>query len=155
MGLPRFCPYSRRSAEPSIRAVHEGTFTGKAAQGRRVLHATNYRRTHGASAFHALRRDGTAHQARVLDPAAGAGDLLIAAFRQIVRERWVCDGVRPDTNVLRHILYHQIVGFDINEEALRFAALGLYLISIELILAHSQLKNFDSKKICAVVFYIR
>lgn len=83
-------------------------------------------------AFHALRHDGTAHQARVLDPAAGAGVFLIAAFRQIVRERWVHDGSRPDTSVLRHILYHQIVGFDINEEALRFAALGLYLISIEL-----------------------
>lgn len=83
-------------------------------------------------AFHALRRDGTAYQARVLDPAAGAGVFLIAAFRQIVRERWMHDGNRPDTSVLRHILYHQIVGFDINEEALRFAALGLYLISIEL-----------------------
>lgn len=83
-------------------------------------------------AFHALRRDETAHQARVLDPATGAGVFLIAAFRQIVRERWMHDGSRPDTSALRHILYHQIVGFDINEEALRFAALGLYLISIEL-----------------------
>ena len=40
--------------------------------------------------------------------------------------------VRPGTSVLREILYKQLVGFDINEEALRFAALGLYLISIEL-----------------------
>ncbi len=33
---------------------------------------------------------------------------------------------------MRELLYQQITGFDINEAALRFAALGLYLISIEL-----------------------
>ena len=38
----------------------------------------------------------------------------------------------PTRNILRSILYEQIVGFDINEAALRFAALGLYLMSIEL-----------------------
>lgn len=84
------------------------------------------------AAFHPLRREGRAHLARVLDPAAGAGVFLLAAFRQLVAERWTHDGVRPDTATLRHILYHQLVGFDINEGALRFAALGLYLMSIEL-----------------------
>ncbi|NQU60925.1 MAG: N-6 DNA methylase [Rhodospirillales bacterium] len=83
-------------------------------------------------AFHALRRDGLAHKAKILDPAAGAGVFLLTAFRQLVAERWRHDGDRPDTNTLREILYEQITGFDINEAALRFAALGLYLISIEL-----------------------
>jgi len=83
-------------------------------------------------AFHALRRDGMAHEARVLDPAAGAGEFLITAFRELVSERWRHDQRRPDTKTLRNILYGQIAGFDINESALRFAALGLYLASIEL-----------------------
>lgn len=83
-------------------------------------------------AFHSLRGDGIAHEARVLDPAAGAGVFLISSFRQLVAERWRHDGKRPDTRTLREILYGQIVGFDINEAALRFAALGLYLIAIEL-----------------------
>jgi len=83
-------------------------------------------------AFHALRRAGSAHEARILDPAAGAGVFLITAFRQLVAERWRHDGVPPNTETLREILYQQIVGFDINESALRFAALGLYLMSIEL-----------------------
>lgn len=83
-------------------------------------------------AFYALRRDGAVHEARVLDPAAGAGVFLITAFRQLVAERWRHDGQRPDTKTLRSILYRQITGFDINEAALRFAALGLYLASIEL-----------------------
>lgn len=83
-------------------------------------------------AFHALRRDGFAHEARVLDPAAGAGEFLITAFRELVSERWRHDRRRPDTKTLRDILYGQITGFDINESALRFAALGLYLASIEL-----------------------
>ena len=83
-------------------------------------------------AFHALRRDGMAHKARVLDAAAGAGVFLITAFRELVSERWRHDGARPDTKTLREILYGQVTGFDINESALRFAALGLYLQSIEL-----------------------
>lgn len=83
-------------------------------------------------AFHALRREGTAHDARVLDPAAGAGVFLLTAFRHLVAERWRHEGVRPDTEALRQILYRQITGFDINEAGLRFAALGLYLLSIEL-----------------------
>jgi hypothetical protein len=82
--------------------------------------------------FQALRRDGVAHQAKVLDPSAGAGVFLVTAFRQIVEERWRHDGRRPDTKVLRSILFKCIRGFDINEAALRFAALGLYLASIEL-----------------------
>ena len=83
-------------------------------------------------AFHAFRRDDGAHRAKILDPAAGAGAFLITAFRQLVAERWRHDKKRPDTKTLRKILYSQIVGFDINEAALRFAALGLYLMSIEL-----------------------
>ena len=83
-------------------------------------------------AMHALRAEGRSHIAKVLDPAAGAGVFLISAFRQLVAEHWLITQVRPDTQALRRILYEQIAGFDVNEEALRFAALGLYLISIEL-----------------------
>lgn len=83
-------------------------------------------------AFHALQREGRAHTARILDPAVGAGVFLLTAFRQLVAERWLHDDQRPDTPTLRDILYRQITGFDINEAGLRFAALGLYLLSIEL-----------------------
>lgn len=83
-------------------------------------------------ALASLGRDGGVHSAKVLDPAAGAGVFLLTIFRELVAARWKYDGVRPDTKVLREILYRQIAGFDINEAALRFAALGLYLISIEL-----------------------
>ncbi|WP_368563142.1 class I SAM-dependent DNA methyltransferase [Pseudoxanthomonas sp. UTMC 1351] len=84
------------------------------------------------ASFSALGREGATHKVRVLDPAAGAGVFLLTAFRQLVGERWRHDGQRPGTEILREILYTQITGFDINESALRFAALGLYLISIEL-----------------------
>ncbi|WP_230772404.1 HsdM family class I SAM-dependent methyltransferase [Sphingomonas sp. Leaf4] len=84
------------------------------------------------ASFRALERDGGSVGARVLDPAAGAGVFLLTAFRELVAARWLADGARPDTGVLRTILYDQVTGFDINEEALRFAALALYLISIEL-----------------------
>ena len=83
-------------------------------------------------AFSALDRDGKAHEARALDPAAGGGIFLSTVFRNLVAARWKHDGKRPDTRTLREILYNQITGFDTNEAALRFAALGLYLLSIEL-----------------------
>lgn len=82
--------------------------------------------------LNAVARTTPAHTASILDPAAGAGVFLITAFRQLVAENWRATGRRPDTLELRRILYSQITGFDINETALRFAALGLYLMSIEL-----------------------
>lgn len=69
---------------------------------------------------------------RVLDPAAGAGVFLLTAFRELVAAEWRARRVRPSTSRLRQILYDQITGFDIDEAALRFGALGLYLLSIEL-----------------------
>ncbi len=83
-------------------------------------------------AFAPLVEEGRAARARVLDPTTGGGVFLLATFRRIVAERWRSDGTRPGTQTLRDILYQQITGFDIDESALRFAALGLYLMSIEL-----------------------
>ncbi|WP_371224220.1 HsdM family class I SAM-dependent methyltransferase [Roseovarius sp. 2305UL8-3] len=84
------------------------------------------------ASFRALERQEASHEARVLDPAAGAGVFLLTAFRELAAARWRIEGQRPDTAALRSILDDQLVGFDINEAALRFAALGLYLMSIEL-----------------------
>ncbi len=84
------------------------------------------------ASFGALKREGKGSTAKVLDPAVGAGVFLLSAFRELVAERWRADGKRPNTKILRSILSDQIVGFDIDEAALRFAALGLYLMSIEL-----------------------
>ena len=84
------------------------------------------------ASFRALERRDTGESVRVLDPAVGGGMFLLTAFRELVAEHWRANGRRPDTHMLRRILYEQMVGFDINEAALRFAALGLYLLSIEL-----------------------
>ena len=84
------------------------------------------------ASFRALERQDTGKSARVLDPAVGGGIFLLTAFRELVAEHWRVNGKQPDTDALRRILYRQMVGFDINEAALRFTALGLYLLSIEL-----------------------
>ena len=84
------------------------------------------------ASFCALERQGICKSAKVLDPAVGGGIFLLTAFRELVAERWRAEGKRPDTDMLRRILYNQMVGFDINEAALRFSALGLYLLLIEL-----------------------
>jgi hypothetical protein len=69
--------------------------------------------------------------ARVLDPACGAGIFLVLTLRRLVKERWQLDGQPPTAEIIRHILYNQIRGFDISEPALRLAALGLYITAIE------------------------
>lgn len=71
-------------------------------------------------------------QAKVLDPAAGAGIFLTLCFRRLVYERWNATNERPDHKVIRDILKEQIFGFDINEWALRLTALSLYLTALEL-----------------------
>ena len=73
-----------------------------------------------------------AHEARVLDPACGAGVFLVLAFRRLYRERWNFTGRPPDTKAIRAILEEQLCGFDISDSALRLAALSLYLTAIEL-----------------------
>jgi len=73
-----------------------------------------------------------AHLAKVLDPAAGAGVFLVAAFHKLVEERWRHDGKRPNRDMLRQILNQQIRGFDINSHALKLSALSLYLTRLEL-----------------------
>lgn len=73
-----------------------------------------------------------ADQARVLDPACGASVFLVLAFRRLYQERWKQSGKRPETKEIREILGTQLVGFDINESAIRLASLSLYLTAIEL-----------------------
>lgn len=70
--------------------------------------------------------------ARILDPACGAGVFLVLAFRRLYTENWRASGTRPNTKVIRNILEKQLCGFDISESALRLAALSLYLTAIEL-----------------------
>lgn len=72
------------------------------------------------------------HRVRVLDPAAGAGVFLVAAFRALVASWWRRYSKRPRTKTIRRILYNQLTGFDINESALRLSALSLYLTALEL-----------------------
>ena len=73
-----------------------------------------------------------AAQAKVLDPACGAGVFLVLAFRRLYLEHWRASGIRPDTKVIRRILERQLCGFDISKSALRLSALSLYLTAIEL-----------------------
>ena len=73
-----------------------------------------------------------AHEARVLDPACGAGVFLVLAFRRLYQAQWEKTKKRPDTKAIRAILEKQLVGFDISDSALKLAALSLYLTAIEL-----------------------
>lgn len=64
---------------------------------------------------------------RILDPACGSGIFLVEAFRRIVRYRSRRQGRRLNQQELRKILREQLIGIDINEDAVRVAAFSLYL----------------------------
>lgn len=70
--------------------------------------------------------------AKVLDPACGAGIFLVLAFRKLAKEYYGAYKIRPDTRTLRTMLYKQLRGFDISQDALKLTALSLYLTAIEL-----------------------
>lgn len=103
-----------------------------------------------AEAFYGLE---TPERARVLDPAVGAGVFLVAAFRHLYAARWRKDGNPPDTMVIREILHRQLAGFDINEAALRLAALSLYLTALELDLDPSPLTKLKFRNLRGTVLY--
>lgn len=64
---------------------------------------------------------------RVLDPACGSGIFLVESFRRMVRYQQTKQSMRVRRDQLLKILREQIVGIDINEEAVSVAAFSLYL----------------------------
>lgn len=70
--------------------------------------------------------------AHVLDPSAGAGVFLVAAYRGLVRATWEHEKKRPSRTTVRRILREQLVGMEVNEAALRLSALALYLTALDL-----------------------
>ncbi|MEN6370906.1 MAG: N-6 DNA methylase [Armatimonadota bacterium] len=90
---------------------------------------------------------------RIIDPACGSGIFLVEAFRRIVRYRVSRqNGKRLSADELRDILQKQIIGIEINPEAVRVAAFSLYLALLHYqdpssIRAYPQLPNliYDKK----------
>ncbi|SEL78573.1 N-6 DNA Methylase [Atopomonas hussainii] len=83
------------------------------------------------AAFAGIKRSDK-DQAKVLDPASGAGVFLVLALKRLVQENWKRTGIRPSRHTIRNILNNQVYGLDINHESLKFAALSLYLTALEL-----------------------
>lgn len=97
---------------------------------------------------HALSMAGPkAHEAKILDPAAGGGVFLLAAFRRLVQGRWRATGKQPTTKVIRDILNSQLVGIEINPAARQLSALALYLTALELDPDVEALRDLKFKKL--------
>lgn len=80
----------------------------------------------------ALHEHPAGGQARVLDPACGAGVFLVACYRKLAELHFKATGKRPARETLRAILDGQLTGFDTNAHARTLAALALYLTALEL-----------------------
>ena len=65
---------------------------------------------------------------KVLDPACGSGIFLVKAFQRLVhRWRLANPGASPDAEVLAAILSQQLVGVDVDPNAVRVASFSMYL----------------------------
>jgi len=74
-----------------------------------------------------LTQERLADNPTILDLACGSGIFLVEAFRRIVRYRSQKQKSRLNWSQLKKIIRNQIVGIEINEEALRVAVFSLYL----------------------------
>lgn len=74
--------------------------------------------------------EGLTANARVIDPTCGSGAFLVEAFRRLVWKK--ARGKPASRDVVRHVLYKQLYGVDINKSALGIAAFSLYLAALEL-----------------------
>lgn len=111
-------------------------------------------------AFSAL-KTSKPHEAKLLDPASGAGVFLTIGFKRLYLELWkhrLEQGeCRPGTAEIRKILYSQVRGYDINPAALTLSALSLYLTAIELDPAPlpPERLRFDKNLLGTVLFDVR
>src|SRR6202030_2498513 len=62
----------------------------------------------------------------ICDPACGSGIFLVEAYRRIVRHEAASTGAAPSTERLRALLLERITGCDIDESAIRLAAVSPY-----------------------------
>lgn len=74
--------------------------------------------------------DGLTGDETVLDLSCGSGVFLIEALRRLVHAK--ARGGALSRQAIRHTLYNQIYGVDIEEAAVRVAAFSLYLAAMEL-----------------------
>jgi SAM-dependent methyltransferase len=87
---------------------------------------------------------------RVLDPACGSGIFLVEAYRRLVRYHIQQNDGRITRDDLRRILKEQIVGIEINQEAVRISAFSLYLALLNYQLPPDILKNGPLPKLIHV-----
>ena len=73
--------------------------------------------------------EGLSGEEQVLDLSCGSGVFLVEALRRLVLLK---SGGKPTRQDIRDVLYGQIYGVDISEDAIRIASFSLYLAALEL-----------------------
>jgi len=72
--------------------------------------------------------NSAAWNVKILDPACGSGIFLVKAFQRLIY-RWkkAHPGEEIQSNILQSLLEHNLVGVDVNPQAVRVASFSLYL----------------------------
>lgn len=86
--------------------------------------------------------NGDTWDLKILDPACGSGIFLVKAFQRLVyRYRRANPGVSPTAQFLRRLLERNLMGVDIDDNAVRVASLSLYLAMCDELDARSYWKT--------------
>jgi hypothetical protein len=77
--------------------------------------------------------DGEAWDLKILDPCCGSGIFLVKAFQRLIYrwEKMYSQKINPET--LRYLLDENLIGVDIDQEAVRVASFSLYLTMLDCI----------------------
>lgn len=70
-------------------------------------------------------------EAKILDLSCGSGVFLVESLRRLVA-RQIASGKSHTRKLVRDVLYQQLYGIDISDEAVQIAAFSLYLTALEL-----------------------
>lgn len=96
---------------------------------------------------------------KILDPACGSGIFLVGAYKRIV-QWWRINNEwkNPELNDLKDLLYENIYGIDLNEEAVRVAIFSLSLALCDMLTPtviwdDLKFKNFREKNLIAKDFF--
>jgi hypothetical protein len=75
--------------------------------------------------------EGSSSATRILDPSCGSGIFLTESFRRLLHRMYGASRSSPSFEELVDLLKSSIFGIDINAQALKVTALGLYLALLE------------------------
>lgn len=131
--------------------VISGIYEALISEENRKLHSAvytpsflvEYILTNTVDVFFNTKENKQKSECRIFDPSVGSGIFLVQAFRRMVDKEISISGKnRISRNRLREIVYNNLFGIDINEQALKVTCFSIYIAMLDYFEPNSILPDF-------------